>query len=117
MDARDPKTGDEVREYMASKRASHTVERAREMFSNTLPAFTVFENATGGCLDSLAAAYTGFRHLGGSENIEKATGRAKAKLFRHVTGAKCYGDARQWESWIHEIGGEKDYYKAGMPCV
>ncbi|MBT5795931.1 MAG: hypothetical protein HOI09_00965 [Porticoccaceae bacterium] len=101
-------------------RKEHTVEIARNALRDPLPAFTVFENATGGCLDTMAAAIVGFRHLGGSENLSTSEGRAKASMFTDLTDAPCHDDALQWRKWSNqidlEINSRIDYYKAGMPC-
>ena len=98
-------------------RSEHTIERARRHFASSLPAYTVFEMATGGCLDTLAAASAGFRHLGGTEDVSTALGRCKAGLFTDLSGARCYGDTRAWREWVDLIGEDIDYLKAGQPCT
>ena len=65
---------DSVATQLRQLRESHSVPRVRLAQSNTLPAFTVFELATGGCLDSIAAVLSGFRHLGGTEDVSKPLG-------------------------------------------
>ena len=94
----------------------HTVDRARELLSSNLPSLLAFECATGGCLDSLALAFAGFHHLGGSEDVKHTLGLFKSKLFEDLTLAPCLGDARDWKEWIHKLPHDLDYYKAGMPC-
>lgn len=97
-------------------RDSHTVEGAREHYNSSMPSYSLFEMATGGCLDSLSAAFAGFRHLGGTEDVSTPLGKQKALAFQDLTNAKCYGDTRNYESWIHLID-EPDYVKAGQPCT
>ena len=41
-------------------REAHTVHKAREAFASSLPKYSVFEQATGGCLDALALAFANF---------------------------------------------------------
>ena len=114
---REPEMAWIVPKILKSLRSAHTVEKAQANYHSTLPAFTVFEHATGGCLDSIAAGISGFRSLGGTEDIAKATGRAKARLFNEITNAKCLGDARGWKDYYKSLVGKVDYYKSGMPCT
>ena len=90
----DPRPDDvviSVRGMLETHRRHHTVERAKRHYCQLLPAYTIFEQATGGCLDSLAAAFAGFRHLGGSE-ADTPLGQAKARMFEDLTSAKCLGE-------------------------
>ena len=107
-----------VRRTLEEWRSDNSVERVREMLSDNTPSYTVIEQATGGCLDSMAAALVGFAHLGGTEDITKPLGRAKSEFFEDMTGAQCLGDARDWRKWSSRFKtGQIDYYKAGMPCT
>ena len=106
----------EMRETLASIRSLNTIEKAKEQFNSTLPAYTVFEQATGGCLGTIAAANAGFRHLGGSEDLSTPVGKAKGNAFQELTNRRCFHDARKWEEWEGNIPNHFDYYKAGMPC-
>lgn len=51
-------------------REAHDIERVRSHYASPLPSYTVFEQATGGCLDTISAAPAGFQHLGGTEDVE-----------------------------------------------
>ena len=95
---------------------AHTVDRARDLSLEHHPKYTLLECATGGCLDALAALFAGFRHLGGSEDVESTLGAAKGRLFVDLTGAPCLGDARRWRDWVTQDHYDVDYYKSGMPC-
>ena len=106
----------EVRETLADIRSLSTIERAMEQYRSTLPAYSIFEQATGGCLGTIAAANAGFRHLGGSEDLSTPVGKAKGDMFQELTNRRCFHDARQWEEWEGLIPKHFDYYKAGMPC-
>ena len=98
--------------------SEHTIERVRSIYASSYPSYNVFEQATGGCLDTAAAALAGFSyHLGGTEDITRPMGRVKAKVFEDVSSAKCLGDARDWRKWSKNLIGLIDYYKAGMPCT
>ena len=116
-DIRPAHTRKKVQRVLNSLRESHTVEEARQHYASSLPSYTVLELATGGGLDSLAAAYAGFRHLGGTEDISRVLGAAKARLFEDLTGAPCFGDTRAWKDWVHLISNEVDYMKSGQPCT
>ena len=90
----------------------------RNHYASSIPSYTVFEQATGGCLDTIAAAIAGFQHLGGTEEVDKPLGAMKGRLFEYITGAPCHGNAREWRTWSKRFTpGEIDYYKAGMPCT
>ena len=66
----------------------------------------------------MSAALAGFKHVGGTEDVSKPLGRAKARLFCDMTLAPCLGDARDWRRWAERFKpGQIDYYKAGMPCT
>ena len=106
-----------MRKLLAELRSGHTVDVVREHYSSSMPSYTVFENATGGCLDTIAAGIAGFRHLGGTEDIKTALGKTKAKMFEYVSGAKCKGDSREWQKWVNSITEVVDYWKSGMPCT
>jgi len=107
---------------LQSFRSHQTVERARAQLHDPLPAYTVFENAVGGCLDTIAAGIAGFRHLGGSEDFSSPLGRAKGNMFTHLANQTCHDDASKWRRWYKLIDckstGEHrmHYYKSGMPC-
>lgn len=117
-DRRAASTRKSVREALAEWREAHTVERVRDHYASNLPSYMVFEQATGGCLDTFAAANAGFQHLGGTEDLSSKLGRLKADIFEYITGAPCVGDARDWRQWSDRYSpGEIDYYKAGMPCT
>ena len=116
-ETRPDETVEEVRKYLHETSAKHTAERVRKMARSPMPAFTVLEQATGGCLDTMAAIISGFRHLGGSEDINKASGRYKADIFEDLSGAKCFGEAQEWRNWSKEIDQLIHYYKSGMPCI
>ena len=106
-----------MREALERWRSEHTIEGVRQHYADTTPAYTVLEQATGGCLDTIAAAVAGFQHLGGTEAPEKL-GQYKAKVFEYLTGAPHLGDARQWRKWSHRFSTDCiDYYKSGMPCT
>jgi site-specific DNA-cytosine methylase len=108
----------EVREKLSHTRSSHTVERARELFAENVPKLTVLENCTGGCLDTMAAGFAGFRHLGGTEKIkESAIGKAKARIFEDLTLAQCLGEQDDWPRWFKKLAHEVDYLKSGTPCT
>ena len=107
---------DDVRTMLAAIRSLSEVEGIREHYCSTLPAYTVFEQATGGCLDTIAAALAQFRHLGGSEDHSTPIGEAKARMFQELTNRRSFHDARRWEEWEGNIPKHFDYYKAGMPC-
>ena len=62
-------------------RRLHRVGLARESYTCSLPGYTIFEQATGGCLGTISAGITGFRHLGGTEDTDTVLGATKAKLF------------------------------------
>ena len=103
---------------MTEWREQHSVEVVREHYASSTPGFTVIEQATGGCLDTMSAALAGFKHVGGTEDVSKPLGRAKARLFCDMTLAPCLGDARDWRRWAERFKpGQIDYYKAGMPCT
>ena len=55
-DQRSPEVREAVRVVLDQLRSEHTVELAKEAYGSTVPALTVFENCTGGGLDSIAAA-------------------------------------------------------------
>ena len=97
-------------------RKPHRVGLARESYTCSLPGYTIFEQATGGCLGTISAGITGFRHLGGTEDTDTVLGATKAKMFTDVTNARCFGSARNWKAWVHLITEQVHYYKAGMPC-
>ena len=108
----------QVRDRMAEWRKSHDVQNVREHFASSTPGFSVIEQATGGCLDTISVALAGFKHVGGTEEINKPLGRAKARLFCDMTLAPCLGDARDWRRWTKKFKPSQiDYYKAGMPCT
>ena len=107
---------EDVKTTLAAIRDLSEVERVREHYCSTLPAYTVFEQATGGCLDTIAAALAQFRHLGGSEDHSTPIGKAKARMFQELTNRRSFHDARRWEEWEGNIPKHFDYYKAGMPC-
>jgi hypothetical protein len=107
-----------VKNFLRTKQELHKVSKAQENYHSTMPSYTIFELATGGCLDTIAAGLTGaFHHLGGTEDVSTAIGRAKAKLFSDITGAKCYGDTRGWRKWSSKVKGKVDYLKSGQPCT
>ena len=106
----------EIRKTLAAIRDLSNVDRVKEQYCSSLPAYTIFEQATGGCLGTIAAANAGFRHLGGSEDLSNPIGEAKGRLFQELTNRRCFHDARQWEEWEGHIPNHFDYYKAGMPC-
>ena len=115
--ASNPKLRARVQKMLRAFREDHTIERVKRHYASSLPAYTVFEMATGGCLDSMAAALAGFRHLGGTEDVSTALGAVKASLFSDLTGARCYGDTRAWREWVPLITEGIDYLKAGQPCT
>ena len=97
-------------------RKLHRVGLARESYTCSLPGYTIFEQATGGCLGTISAGIAGFRHLGGTEDTDTVLGATKAKMFTDVTNARCFGSARNWRAWVHLLTEQVHYYKAGMPC-
>ena len=56
LDKRSAKVREEVRLALDEWRAEHTIERVREHYAQSDPAYMVLEQATGGCLDTIAAA-------------------------------------------------------------
>ena len=110
---------DQLKTRLYDVRNSHTVERARAMQNATksFPSYTVMESATGGCLDTLAASFAQFRHLGGSEDVSNPLGKAKASLFEYITQAKCHGDMLDYPNWLRTIREAVHYYKSGTPCT
>ena len=113
-----------MREWLQKRRERHSVETARESYSEAATqatAFTLLELCTGGGLDTLAAGITGsFRHLGGTEDVSgegPGLSRAKARLFQDLTGAKCLGNNRDWKSWTENVTEAVDYLKSGTPCT
>jgi site-specific DNA-cytosine methylase len=109
-------TREVVQSILAAQRAENTTESVTAATANSLPAYTVFELATGGCLDSMAAILEGFHHVGGTEDVSRAMGRQKMKLFEDLARAPCLGDTRNWRDWIHRVTLEIDYLKSGQPC-
>jgi hypothetical protein len=105
-----------VQELLRAIRKSHSIGAVKEALANSLPSFTVFELHTGGCLDTIAAILSGFRHLGGTEDVSSTLGRLKAGFFEDLTHERCLGDTRDWEKWISCITREIDYLKSGSPC-
>ena len=97
-------------------RLENSIESVRSASAESLPAFTVLELATGGCLDTMAAVLEGFHHLGGTENVSQAVGRQKSRLFEDLTRARCLGDSKDWKEWTKCITHEVDYLKSGQPC-
>ena len=85
--------------------------------TKSFPSYTVMESATGGCLDTLAASFAQFRHLGGSEDVSNPLGKAKASLFEYITQAKCHGDMLDYPNWLRTIREAVHYYKSGTPCT
>ena len=116
MDVEADSTRSTVRAILEEFRSRHSIEKVREANSNSLPAFTVLELATGGCLDTIAAIVSGFRHLGGTEDVSRPLGRCKAKLFEDLAQARCLGDTKAWRSWLPCVTREVDYLKSGQPC-
>ena len=105
-----------MKTLLAEFRSKNSVRKVREACANSLPTFSVLELATGGCLDSIAAILSGFRHLGGTEDVSRPLGRLKARLFEDLTGERCLGDTTAWKDWISCVKQEVDYLKAGQPC-
>ena len=110
-----------VKRILKTFRSQHTVEKAKVNFTEAmlLPAYNLIENATGGCLDSIAGGITGFRHTGGTENVSTSIGRLKGRLFEDLTQAKCWGDTRLYKEWgpkVLAIFKVLHYFKAGQPC-
>ena len=105
-----------MKTLLAEFRSENSVRKVREACANSLPTFSVLELATGGCLDSIAAILSGFRHLGGTEDVSRPLGRLKARLFEDLTGERCLGDTTAWKEWISCVKQEVDYLKAGQPC-
>ena len=90
-------------------RKRHRVGLARESYTCSLPGYTIFEQATGGCLGTISAGITGFRHLGGTEDTDTVLGATKAKMFTDVTNARCFGSARNWKAWVHLLTEQVHY--------
>ena len=107
----------DIQSQLRELRQSHSIPLVKEAACCPQPGFTVFELATGGCLDTISVLLSGFRHLGGTEDVSKALGRAKAKLFEGLTGERCLGDTKAWKEWISCITREIDYLKSGQPCT
>ena len=118
MDDRSATIKSEVRNTLSEWRSEHEIERIRSHYASSLPSYTVFEQATGGCLDTISAALNGFHHLGGTEDVETTLGQFKAEVFEYLTNSPCLGSARDWQEWSETFTqGEIDYSKAGMPCA
>ena len=114
---------DLVKGILRKLRDRHTVGHTKEKFltASTSPAYTVFENATGGGLDTMAAGLAGFRHTGGTEDVDTPLGHVKGEMFEDMTlGAKCWGSVRRWTEFIGEykqLYPLLNYMKTGMPCT
>ena len=111
-----------IQTILKKLRERHTIGEAKTQFllASHNPAYVAYENATGGCLDSIALGLCGFRHAGGTEDINSPTGLLKARLFQDLTGAKCWGCQRTWRIWskvMRKLHPRIHYYKSGMPCI
>ena len=111
-----------VRGILADKRSAHTIGKAKANFAMAaaMPAYVVFENATGGCLDTVSAGLAGLRHAGGTEDISTPLGLVKATAFEDVTGSQCWGDTYDWRTWaprVIELEPTIHIFKAGQPCT
>jgi hypothetical protein len=105
-----------VQQLLKELRDSHSIGAVKEALANSLPSFTVFELHSGGCLDTIAAVLSGFRHLGSTEDVSSVLGRLKAGCFEDLTRERCLGDTKDWEKWISCVTREIDYLKSGSPC-
>ena len=52
LDERSAQVRGEVREALERWRSEHTIEGVRQHYAETNPAYTVLEQATGGCLEA-----------------------------------------------------------------
>ena len=112
---RSSRTDTSFSDLLKELRKLHRIGLARESFLSSLPSYTIFEQAIGGCLGTVSAGITGFRHLGGTEDTNTVLSATKARMFRDVTNARCSGSARNWKAWVHQILiTARHYYKATL---
>ena len=90
-DIRPPKIVKLVRKILSRLRSQHTIGKAKAGFveASHNPAYVVFENATGGCFDTISLGLAGFRHAGGTEDVNSSVGTLKGKCFEDLSGARC----------------------------
>ena len=75
---------EKLKETLSKWRDEQDIRKIRSHYASTTPSYTVFEQATGGCLDTISAALNGFHHLGGTEDVETTLGQFKAEVFEYL---------------------------------